>query len=93
LARPYSGYYRSVEKKAAALVESFAKNHGFLDGNKRTTLLLLHVFLDKSGYELRPCVEGQLNEETEDMIMSVVNNALKFDDLVTWFRMRIFRPL
>jgi death on curing protein len=28
LARPYSGYYRKIEEKAAALVESFSTNHG-----------------------------------------------------------------
>jgi death-on-curing protein len=40
LARPYSGYHRLIASKAAALVESFAKNHGFADGNKRTTVIL-----------------------------------------------------
>jgi death-on-curing protein len=29
LARPYSGYYRPIEKKAAALVHSLTLNHGF----------------------------------------------------------------
>ncbi|MSO89334.1 MAG: hypothetical protein EXQ89_05135 [Rhodospirillaceae bacterium] len=41
IARPYSGYYRSIVKKAAALLESMASNHGFADGNKRTTLILV----------------------------------------------------
>jgi death-on-curing protein len=33
--RPQTGYYQSIEEEAAALMESFALNHGFLDGNKR----------------------------------------------------------
>ena len=52
VARPYSGYHLRIENKAAALVESVAQNHGFLDGNKRTSVILLHTLLNKSGYEL-----------------------------------------
>ena len=32
IARPYSGYYRSINAKAAALIHSLAKNHGFPTG-------------------------------------------------------------
>ena len=32
--RPQSGYYDTLIKKAAALMESLAMNHPFLDGNK-----------------------------------------------------------
>jgi prophage maintenance system killer protein len=39
--RPYNGYYRPIEKKAAALVESMGGNHGFIDGNKRTAVILI----------------------------------------------------
>jgi len=52
LARPYTGYYPRIWQKAAALVESMARNHGFADGNKRTTLILLHTLLQRSGYTL-----------------------------------------
>jgi death on curing protein len=50
IGRPCIGYYRPIAKKAAALVESMLRNHGFVDGNKRTTLLLLLLLLDRSGY-------------------------------------------
>ncbi|CAN1565505.1 Doc Prophage maintenance system killer protein [Caulobacteraceae bacterium] len=36
LSRPRSGYYTTLLEQAAALWESFAQNHAFLDGNKRT---------------------------------------------------------
>ena len=52
IARPYSGHHRTVERKAAALVESLAQNHGFIDGNKRTTLIVANLFIDRSGYKL-----------------------------------------
>lgn len=37
---------------AAALALSFAKNHAFADGNKRTTSMVLCMFLFVNGYEL-----------------------------------------
>jgi death-on-curing protein len=52
IARPYSGYHRPVSRKAA-LLHSLALNHGFVDGNKRTALLVLRVFLERSGYAIR----------------------------------------
>ncbi|MBM3541298.1 MAG: type II toxin-antitoxin system death-on-curing family toxin, partial [Alphaproteobacteria bacterium] len=54
IGRPYSGFYRSLPAKAAALIQSMATNHGFADGNKRTTVILLDTLLTKSGYRLRP---------------------------------------
>jgi death-on-curing family protein len=33
--RPLIGYYNTVAEEAAALMESLANNHPFLDGNKR----------------------------------------------------------
>jgi len=88
LARPYSGYYRTISRKAAALVESFASNHGFLDGNKRTTLILLNLLLAKSGYKVA-LDSASKNAEVEDIIMMVVKHQIRFDDLVTWIERRL----
>ena len=92
IARPYSGYHRAIRRKAAALVESMVGNHGFADGNKRTTLILLNLLLEKSGYRLTPS-EGQasVQREVEDMILDVARKRLSFDDLVVWFGKRITR--
>lgn len=90
--RPYSGYYRAIRFKAAALVESMAGNHGFVDGNKRTTLILLNLLLERSGYRLTPSEEGgSIQKEVEDVILNVVKKQLSFDDLADWFRKRITR--
>lgn len=92
IARPYSGYYRSIEKKTAALVQSIASNHGFADGNKRTALILTHTLLTKSGYRLVPAEKGEsLDAAAEEMILSAVTHALAFDDIVAWFRRRVER--
>ena len=50
--RPQIGYYNSVLEEAAALMESLANNHPFLDGNKRVAFACTHVFLLLNGYDL-----------------------------------------
>lgn len=88
IARPYSGYYRTMYRKAAALTESMVGNHGFADANKRTTVILLHLMLEQSGYRLRTsAVRGAIQE----MILGVARNELSFDDLVRWFESHIVK--
>lgn len=58
IARAQSGFgsfdlYPDVESKAAALCCGLAKNHGFIDGNKRIGTAALLLVLAKNGYELR----------------------------------------
>lgn len=45
LFRPQTGYYADVTEEAAALWESLAQNHPFLDGNKRTAFAAVYTFL------------------------------------------------
>jgi death-on-curing protein len=52
LARPRSGYYRSTTEQAAALMQSLAMNHPFVDGNKRVAFALTAVFLRINGLKL-----------------------------------------
>ena len=91
IARPYSGYYRSIAEKAAALVHSLALNHGFIDGNKRTALYMMTLLLERSGYRLRPQPTEAYNVDVEAMIIAVVEHRLDFVGLVDWFRRRIVR--
>lgn len=91
IARPYLGYDRSIVRKAAALVESVATNHGFNDGNKRTTVILLHVLLDRSGYQLEPLDGEDLNDAITQLVLSVAGGGLRKPDLVAWFKPRIRR--
>lgn len=45
LARARSGYYSSLSEQAAALMQSFAMNHAFIDGNKPVAWASTLVFL------------------------------------------------
>jgi death-on-curing protein len=90
LARPHNGYYRTIEQKAAALTQSMATNHGFIDGNKRTTVILLDTMLTKSGYKLTAAEsDHSLEDAVEDMVLRVVSGDLDFPALVDWFKTRI----
>ncbi|HLF99640.1 MAG TPA: type II toxin-antitoxin system death-on-curing family toxin [Acidimicrobiia bacterium] len=44
--------YPGIHDKAAALVHSIARNHAFIDGNKRTAAIALGVFCVMNGYRL-----------------------------------------
>jgi death-on-curing protein len=53
LFRPQSGYYADTIAEAAALFESLAMNHPFIDGNKRIAFACVDVFLRVNGYRLK----------------------------------------
>src|SRR6266436_8757673 len=50
--RPQTGYYGTLVEEAAALMESLANNHAFLDGNKRISFAVTDTFLRMNGYYL-----------------------------------------
>ncbi len=50
--RPQNGYYDDLIHEAAALMESLANNHAFLDGNKRISLAATDTFLRMNGLYL-----------------------------------------
>jgi death-on-curing protein len=89
--RPYSGYYRRIHQKAAALVHSAARNHGFADGNKRTCLLLLLLLLDRSGYRLRGEGTAETERSVEQLIVDVAEGRMSFEELQTWMQDWIVR--
>ena len=50
--RPQTGHYEDLLHQAAAMMESLAGNHPFLDGNKRIAVASVDVFLRMNGYVL-----------------------------------------
>jgi death-on-curing protein len=52
LLRPQTGYYADAVEEAAALWESLAMNHGFIDGNKRVALDATVSFLAINDIEM-----------------------------------------
>ena len=60
LLRPQTGYYSDLIEEAAALWESLAMNHGFVDGNKRVAFACIDIFLGLNG--------SRLEAEPDDVI-------------------------
>lgn len=52
LLRPQTGYYVDLIEETAALWESLAMNHGFIDGNKRVAYACVELFLGLNGLQL-----------------------------------------
>jgi death-on-curing protein len=53
LFRPQTGYYDDIVAEAAALMESLAINHPFVDGNKRIAFAAADLFLRINGWRLQ----------------------------------------
>jgi len=73
--------YPDIFAKAGALFESLAKNHPFVDGNKRTAFVATVTFLEINGYET------EFNKEnTEKFILEVVKGNKTFRQIVNFLK-------
>jgi death on curing protein len=66
-----------------------AGNHGFADGNKRTTLILLHTLIANSGYRLNGPPDENIEQSLEDIIVAASSAATPMQTLLDWFRSRL----
>ncbi len=88
LMRPQLGYYDSLIEEAAALLESLANNHPFVDGNKRTAFAVTDTFLHLNGYYI-DCD----SREAYDLFMRLFETgAFRFEQLQKWLEGNV-RPL
>jgi death on curing protein len=87
IGRPYSGYHRQIQRKAAALLHALIQNHGFVDGNKRSALIVTLMMVERSGYRLTL----QQHEKIDDVVVAVADGNMAFDELVSWFASRLQR--
>ena len=80
LLRPQMGYYDGLIEEAAALMESLAMNHPFVDGNKRTAFYTTDAFLRMNGSFI-DCD----NAETHHFFMRLFEtNSFRFAQLKGW---------
>lgn len=85
LYRPQTGYYAGLIGEAAALWESLAQNHPFIDGNKRTAFAATYTFLTINGARLTADAE-----ETYAFVIALYHaNQFSFDKLVPWLRRQV----
>ena len=78
--RPQMGYYDGIIEEAAALLESLAMNHPFVDGNKRIAFATADTFLRMNGYFI-DCDSVQ----AYDHFMALFDaGSFRFDELAAW---------
>ncbi len=88
LMRPQLGYYDSLIEEAAALLESLANNHPFVDGNKRTAFAVTDIFLHLNGYYI-DCD----SREAYDLFMQLFeSSSFRYAQLLAWLEEKV-RPL
>ncbi|HUQ94228.1 MAG TPA: type II toxin-antitoxin system death-on-curing family toxin [Bryobacteraceae bacterium] len=82
LFRPQTGYYADLIEEAAALWESLAQNHAFIDGNKRTAFAATYTFLAINGARLTADAE-----QTYAFVATLYEaGQFSFGQLVPWLR-------
>jgi len=82
LFRPQTGYYADLIEEAAALWESLAQNHSFIDGNKRIAFAATYTFLVIN--------DARLTANADDAYAFISalydKNAFNFEELAPWLR-------
>ena len=73
--------YPSIYDKAAQLCYGIANNHPFTDGNKRTALHSMYVYLIINGFDI---TATQL--DVENMIINVAAGNMTNTELAQWLR-------
>jgi death on curing protein len=66
---------------AAAYAFGIAKNHPFIDGNKRTALVASRTFLLYNGYQITAPAEDRLHT-----FLALADGSLSEPELAAWFR-------
>lgn len=69
---------------AAACAGGIARNHPFVDGNKRTAWVLARLLLDLNGFELT-----YRDEDAIGVMFRCAAGELTEDGLAEWFRERV----
>jgi death-on-curing protein len=82
LFRPQTGYYSDIIAEAAALLESLAINHPFVDGNKRIAFAATDVFLRINGW----CLKRQPMVIHTEMLDMLEAGTFDIAHLEPWLR-------
>lgn len=77
----YSDGQVDVAAMAASYAYGIATDHPFIDGNKRTALVVSFVFVELNGYTI---TASEIDAYTT--ILALAAGDLSEDDLAVWFR-------
>jgi death-on-curing protein len=90
LARPQNRWHYEADVELNALAASYAfglaRNHPFIDGNKRTAFQTMYVFLGLNGWRIR-AEEDDAAEIMEHMASGAIDEAM----LAAWLDDHVVR--
>ena len=81
---PKKDFKKQVSAIAAILWYDITINHPFLDGNKRTAMETMQLFLYKNGFRLETTMAGLVY-----ISLKIANNEINYAKLVKWVYERI----
>jgi len=86
IARPQAGFggyeaYPTLFEKAAVLAQGLIKNHGFVDGNKRTGTAVMSIFIKLNDHKLHVT-----DQQLEDLAVEVAEGKLDLEGLAAWLK-------
>ena len=85
LMRPQLGYYDGLIEEAAAMMESLANNHAFVDGNKRVAFFVPDTFLRLNGHVI-DCD----NDDAHAFFMQMLEaGSFRFAELKPWLEQKV----
>ena len=88
LARPMNRWVYEQESDiaifAAAYGYGLAKNHCFIDGNKRVAFMAMYTFLAINRYEI-----NATEPEVVDLMLGVADSNISEEQLISWLRMHL----
>lgn len=82
----YSEKTPDISALAASIAFGIAKNHPFIDGNKRTALVVMRTFLLLNGYNLEAT-----QQEKYLTFLNLAEGNLSEENLAEWIRGRLVR--
>ncbi len=77
--------HSTIHEQAAAYLYHLAKNHPFVDGNKRTAYGAMETFLRLNGYNL-----DLSNQEAYNMVMQVAQGEMTKEELSSFLAQHIY---
>jgi len=90
LTRPLNAYHYnqvvSLSKLAACYGFGIAKNHAFIDGNKRTAYVVMRAFLVLNGFDI-----NATREEKYLTMYALAEGSLNEEQLADWLESKLYK--
>ena len=88
IAKPKNHWAYSKEPDIIVLAASYgyglARNHCFIDGNKRVAFMAMYTFLGLNGYEIETT-----EPEVVDLMLGVADGSVSESEIIIWLRKRV----